>query len=244
MDGEDDDEGDTPIVPQKRKRPATIPNEGQNDNDDGTRRTRKAKINEDEKAGEEAARRLDRLAAAAAAAAKLASGPDKLVKKMMRQHNLPVPKYDPTACERRDEVNHLTKKHIKHVSPAMLANINTGRDVGGKKNKFYWSETRKEIAKDDTTAPAQQFKRWVDEEDEMVTWLIIPSSLKTVHTGKVLIPISEIVNKNPKFPEFTVTETILGAHIRTGESIIKAYKIKYEKMDEDHIKFAREVLEK
>jgi hypothetical protein len=89
----------------------TISNEDQIDDDIETSLTKRPKPNDepnkDEKASDEAARRLDRLAAAAAAAAaaKLASSPYKLVKKMMRRHYIPVPKYIPTAHERRNEVN-------------------------------------------------------------------------------------------------------------------------------------------
>jgi hypothetical protein len=78
----------------------------------------------------------------------------------------------------------------------------------------------------------------------MTTWLIVPVSLKSINTGRLLIPVSEIDNKNPKFPEFTIMDTIVGAHVRTGEEVVRAYKIKYVKMDDDQVAIAQEMMEK
>jgi hypothetical protein len=153
---------------------------------------------DEEKAGDKGTRRLGRKAATAIASP-LSSGRTKWVKKMMQQLDIPAPKYVPTASERREEVKQLAKDHVKYVAPTLLSNTNTG-DIFGKKTKFDWQKSRKQIADDRVSAPTQKFQKWVDEEDEMTTWLIVPVSLKSINTGKLLIPVSKSSTRTQSSP--------------------------------------------
>ena len=169
----------------------------------------------------------------------------KVFESMKKQAHIPTPKYVPTGQERRDEVKLLAKEHVRHVAPTILANIKTNRDVGGIKNKFDGADSRREIRKDQIKTPDFKPEKWVDENDEDTTWLVIPVSRKFINTGSSMIPVIDILNKSIKHPEFTFVEAIMGAHTKTGKEVIKAYKIKYEKMsDEQAISRANSMFKK
>jgi hypothetical protein len=46
-----------------------------------------------------------------------------------------------------------------------------------------------------------------------------------------MVPIADIVIKSVKYPEFTFVESIMGPHVKTGKQVVKAHKMKYEKLD-------------
>jgi hypothetical protein len=143
----------------------------------------------------------------------------KVFESMKKQAHIPTPKYVPTGQERRD--------------------------VGGIKNKFDGADSRREIRKDQIKTPDFKPEKWVDENDEDTTWLVIPVSRKFINTGSSMIPVIDILNKSIKHPEFTFVEAIMGAHTKTGKEVIKAYKIKYEKMsDEQAISRANSMFKK
>jgi hypothetical protein len=190
------------------------------------------KIKESEKTDEDkAARRYHTLAVAASV--KPSIDTDKIFESMRKQGHIPVPKFVPTGHERRREVNLLARKHVQHVAPAMSANIETNRDVHGGVNKFDWAEGRREILKNLIKTPDHKFEKRIDDNDAKISWLTIPFSIKTINIGGTLISVADIVDKSFLHPEFTFIEAIMGTHVKTGKEVVKAYKLKHEKMDCD-----------
>ncbi|CAN9283339.1 unnamed protein product [Alternaria alternata] len=190
------------------------------------------KIKESEKTdNDKAAQRYHTLAVAASV--KPSIDTDKIFESMRKQGHIPVPKFVPTGHERRREVNLLAQKHVQHVAPAMSANIETNRDVHGGVNKFDWAEGRREIPKSLIKTPDHKFEKRVDNDDANISWLTIPFSIKTINIGGTLISVADIVDKPFLHPEFTLIEAIMGTHAKTGKEVVKAYKLKHEKMDGD-----------
>ncbi|KAI4606910.1 hypothetical protein J4E83_009821 [Alternaria metachromatica] len=224
-------------VPQKRKRDsATTDDDASDDSDDSplSKKVRSAD-EETEKKNEgkdnEATRRY-RTAATAASLKPSTNNANKFLDSMRKQRSIPTPRYVPTGAERRDEVNQLAAKHVRHVAPAMLANNATNRDVGGAMNKFDWAEKNREIKPDQIKArpSTSMFQKWVDEEDEHVTWLVIPASRKFINMEGSMVPIVDIVNRSIKYPEWTFVEEVLGPHWKTGKEVVKAVKVKFERL--------------
>jgi hypothetical protein len=178
---------------------------------------------------DKAARRYHTLAVAASV--KPSIDTDKIFESMRKQGHIPVPKFVPTGHERRREVNPLAQKHVQHVAPAMSANIETNRDVHGGVNKFDWAEGRREIPKNLIKTPDHKFEKRVDDDDANISWLTFPFSIKTINIGGTLISVADIVDKPFLHPEFTFIEAIMGTHARRGKEVVKAYKLKYEKME-------------
>jgi len=152
---------------------------------------------------------------------------------MRKQRSIPTPRYVTTGRERRDEVNQLAARHVRHVAPAMLANNATNRDVGGAMTKFDWAETKCEIPTSQIKAPAHALQKWVDADDEHITWFVIPASHKYINTGSMMVPIADIVDKSIKYPEWTFVEKIMGPHWKAGVEVVKAVKVKYEKLTDE-----------
>ncbi|KAB2098981.1 hypothetical protein AG0111_0g12829 [Alternaria gaisen] len=171
------------------------------------------KIKESEKTDEDkAARRYHTLAVAGSV--KPSIDTDKIFESMRKQGHIPVPKFVPTGHERRREVNLLARMHVQHVGPAMSAKIETNRDVHG-------------------GTPDHKFEKRIDDNDANISWLTIPFSIKAINIGGTLISVADIVNKPFLHPEFTFIEAIMGTHVKTGKEVVKAYKLKHEKMDCD-----------
>jgi hypothetical protein len=166
----------------------------------------------------------------------------KLFDSMRKQGHIPTAKNVPTSFERRGEVQHLASVHIHHVAPTILANIETNRDVGGQTSKFDRADKRREITKDQIKAPEYALKKWVDKDDEHITWLVIPASQKYINMGNSMVPISEIVNKSIKYPQFTFVEAIMGPHKKTEKEVVKAHKLKYEKLTDEQVMARMEVM--
>ncbi|KAH8637737.1 hypothetical protein IG631_05507 [Alternaria alternata] len=175
---------------------------------------------------------------AVAASVKPSIDTDKVFESMRKQGHIPVPKFVPTGHERRREVNLLAQKHVQHVAPAMSANIETKRDIHGGVNKFDWADGRREIPKNLIKTPDHEFEKRVDDDDANISWLTIPFSIKTINIGGTLISVADIVDHPFLHPEFTFVEAIMGTHAKTGKEVVKAYKLKDEKMDGDQA-FAR-----
>jgi hypothetical protein len=188
------------------------------------------KVKESEKNDKDkAARRYHTLAVAASV--KPSIDTDKIFESMRKQGHIPVPKLVPTGHERRREVNLLAQKHVQHVAPAMSANIETNRDVHGGVNKFDWADGRRGIPENLIKTPDHKFEKRVDDDDANVSWLTIPFAIKTINIGGTLISVADIVDKPFLHPEFTFKEAIIGTHAKTGKEVVKAYKLKYEKME-------------
>lgn len=204
-----------------------------NDSSNELRRSHQhKKIKESEKTyKDKAARRYHTLAVAASM--KPSIDTDKIFESMRKQRHIPVPKFVSTGHERRREVNLLARKHVQHVAPAMSANIETNRDVHGGMNKFDWAEGRREIPKNLIKILDHKFEKRVDDDDANISWLTIPFSIKTINIGGTLISVADIVDKPFLHPEFTLIEAIMGIHAKTGKDVVKAYKLKYEKMECD-----------
>jgi cyclophilin family peptidyl-prolyl cis-trans isomerase len=228
------DHSHDPGTPQKRKRENSASDGNLDDDLLDSPRYKKGKQDEEvekenERKGKEAARH--QYMAAIAASMRPSVNTSKLFKSMKKQAHIPKPKYVPTGNERRKEVKLLAKEHVRHVAPTMLANIKTNRDVEGKKNKFDLAESRREIPKNLIKAPEYKAKKWVDENDDNVTWLEVPVSMKTINTNSSMVSVDDIVNHPYKNPEFTLVKTIFGPHAKTGEEVVKAYTIKHEKLE-------------
>ncbi|CAN9244343.1 unnamed protein product [Alternaria alternata] len=166
-----------------------------------------------------------------AASVKPSIDTDKIFESMRKQGHIPVPKFVPTGHERRREVNLLAQKHVQHVAPAMSANIETNRDVHGGVNKFDWADGRRGIPGNLIKTPDHKFEKRVDDDDANISWLTIPFAIKTINIGGTLISVADIVDKPFLHPEFTFIEAIMGTHAKTGKEVVKAYKLKYEKME-------------
>ncbi|KAI4612779.1 uncharacterized protein J4E87_010042 [Alternaria ethzedia] len=225
--------------PRKRKRDSATTDESASDSSSSSPLSKKAKTaseetdNKNSRKETEATRRY-RTAATAASLKPSTTNAHKFLDRMRKQRSIPTPRYVPTGAERRTEVNALAAKHVRHVAPAMLANANSNRDVGGAMTKFDWAEKTREI--DPTqikTPPASStstFQKWVDEEDEHVTWLVIPASRKFINMEGSMVPVVDIVNKSIKYPEWTFVEEIKGLHWRTGKEVVKAVKVRFERL--------------
>ena len=222
--------------PQKRKRDsATIDDSASSSS---SPLSKKAKTSDEETynktSGKESeATRRYRTAATAASLKPSTTNAHKFLDSMRKQRSIPTPRYVPTGAERRTEVNQLAAKHVRHVAPAMLANNNSNRDVGGAMTKFDWEETKREIPATQiktTPSSAFQFQKWVDEEDEHVTWLVIPASRKFINMEGSMVPVVDIVNKSIKYPEWTFVEEIKGPHWKTGVEVVKAVKVRFERL--------------
>ncbi|CAN9214050.1 unnamed protein product [Alternaria alternata] len=188
------------------------------------------KVKESEKTDKDkAARRYHTLAVAASV--KPSIDTDKIFESMRKQGHIPVPRFVPTGHERHREVNPLAQKHVQHVAPAMSANIETNRDVHGGVNKFDWAEGRREIPKNLIKTPDHKFEKRVDDDDAKISWLTIPFSIKTINIDGTLISVADLVDNPFLHPEFTFIEAIMGTYVKTGKEVVKAYKLKYEKME-------------
>jgi len=225
-------------VPQKRKRDSATTDDDASDDSDDSPLSKKAR-SADEEAGnknngkETEATRRYRTLATAASLKPSTNNANKFLDTMRKQRSIPTPRYVPTGRERRDEVNQLAARHVRHVAPAMLANNATNRDVGSAMTKFDWAETKREINPSQIKAPAHALQKWVDSDDEHITWFVIPASHKYINTGSMMVPIADIVDKSIKYPEWTFVEKIMGKHWKTGEEIVKAVKVKYEKLTDE-----------
>ncbi|KAI4703529.1 hypothetical protein J4E89_010105 [Alternaria sp. Ai002NY15] len=225
-------------VPQKRKRDSTATDNDASDDSDDSPLSKKARSadegteKKDDGKETEATRRY-RTAATAASLKPSTNNANKFLDSMRKQRSIPTPRYVPTGRERREEVNQLAAKHVRHVAPAMLANNATNRDVGGAMNKFDWAEKNREIKPDQIKAPAHTLQKWVDSDDEHITWFVIPASHKYINTGSMMVPIADIVDKSIKYPEWTFVEKIMGKHWKTGEEVVKAVKVKFERLTDE-----------
>ncbi|KAI4663915.1 uncharacterized protein J4E88_010765 [Alternaria novae-zelandiae] len=224
---------------QKRKRDSTTTDDSASSSSSSSPLSKKAKPADEETnkktSGKESeATRRYRTAATAASLKPSTTNAHKFLDSMRKQRSIPTPRYIPTGAERRTEVNALAAKHVRHVAPAMLANNNSNRDVGGAMTKFDWQETKREIPATQIKTPSPsstfQFQKWVDEEDEHVTWLIIPASRKFINMEGSMVPVVDIVNKSIKYPEWTFVEEIKGLHWRTGKEVVKAVKVMFERL--------------
>ena len=226
--------------PQKRKRDSLATDDDNSDDSGDSTLSKKAKIadEETEKKGEgkenEAARRYRTLATAASLKPST-NNANKFLDSMRKQRSIPTPRYVPTGRERRDEVNQLAARHVRHVAPAMLANNATKRDIGGAMTKFDWAESKREIPTSQikSSPSTSMFQKWVDEEDEHVTWLVIPASRKFINMEGSMVPVVDIVNRSIKYPEWTFVEEVLGPHWKTGKEVVKAVKVKFERLTDE-----------
>jgi hypothetical protein len=75
-----------------------------------------------------------------------------------------------------------------------------GRDIGGKNNKFDFQKVRE--GPSINTVTEWKGKKWVDEEDANVTWFHIPKSQKYVNTGGTMVPVEQVVQGAPQYPQF------------------------------------------
>ncbi|KAI4649952.1 uncharacterized protein J4E78_008233 [Alternaria triticimaculans] len=225
-------------VPQKRKRDSATTDDDASDDSDDSPLSKKARSADEEAENKnngketEATRRF-RTIATAASLKPSTNNANKFLDTMRKQRSIPTPRYVPTGRERRDEVNQLAARHVRHVAPAMLANNATNRDVGGAMTKFDWAETKREIDPSQIKAPAHALQKWVDSDDEHITWFVIPASHKYINTGSMMVAIADIVDKSIKYPEWTFVEKIMGPHWKTGEEVVKAVKVKYEKLTDE-----------
>ncbi len=188
---------------QKRKRDSASSDGDSDDDSRDSPQIKKVKNTdeetekENERKGDEAARRHHTLAVAASTKPR-GNSTGKLFASMKKHAHIPIPKYVRAGSERRSEVNLLPKQRVRHVAPTMLANIATNRDIGGKMSKFDWADTKREIKQDQIKAPAHQLEKWVDKDDKDITWLVIPASRKFINMGDSMIRIADIVDKSFK----------------------------------------------
>ncbi|KAI4643885.1 uncharacterized protein J4E79_011157 [Alternaria viburni] len=240
-------------VPQKRKRDSATTDDdasddASDDSDDSplSKKARSADEETDKKnTGKESeATRRYRTLATAASLKPSTNNANKFLDSMRKQRSIPTPRYVPTGAERRSEVNELAAKHVQHVAPAMLANNNSNRDVGGAMTKFDWAEKNREIKPDQIKTPAYALQKWVDADDEHITWFVIPASHKYINTGSTMVPIADIVDKSIMYPEWTFVEEVLGPHWKTGVAVVKAVKVKYEKLTDEQSLERMEVMVK
>jgi len=234
---------------QKRKRDSTATDDDVSDASDDSPLSKKARSADEETdkktSGKESeATRRYRTTATAASLKPSTNNANKFLESMRKQHSIPTPRYVPTGAERRTEVNQLAAKHVRHVAPAMLANNKSNRDVGGAMTKFDWAEKKREIKPEQIKAPAHALQKWVDSDDEHITWFVIPASHKYINTGSMMVPIVDIVDKSIKYPEWTFVEKIKGPHWKTGEEVVKAVKVKYEKLTDEQSLERMEVMVK
>ncbi|KAI4702880.1 hypothetical protein J4E81_001753 [Alternaria sp. BMP 2799] len=226
---------------QKRKRDSATTDDSASDDPDSSPLSKKAKTADEDTdnktSGKETeATRRYRTAATAASLKPSTTNAHKFLDSMRKQRSIPTPRYVPTGAERRTEVNALAAKHVRHVAPAMLANVATNRDVGGAMTKFDWAETKREIPASQIKTPSPSpsststFQKWVDEEDEHVTWLVIPASRKFINVEGSMVPVVDIVNKSIKYPEWTFMEEVKGPHWKTGVEVVKAVKVRFERL--------------
>jgi len=227
-------------VPQKRKRDSATTDDDASDDSDDSPLSKKARSADEETENKnygketEATRRYRTLATAASLKPST-NNANKFLDSIRKQRSIPTPRYVPTGRERRDEVNQLAARHVRHVAPAMLANNATNRDVGGAMTKFDWAATKREIPASQIKAPpsTSMLQKWVDEEDEHVTWLVIPASRKFINMEGSMVPVVDIVNRSIKYPEWTFVEEVLGPHWKTGKEVVKAVKVKFERLTDE-----------
>ncbi|KAI4653283.1 hypothetical protein J4E93_001045 [Alternaria ventricosa] len=236
---------------QKRKRNSATTDDSASDDSDDSTPSRKAKTADEEtekkdEGKETQATRRYRTAATAASLKPSTNNANKFLDSMRKQRSIPTPRYVPTGAERRTEVNQLAAKHVRHVAPAMLANKNSNRDVGGAMTKFDWAATKREIPASQIKTPpsTSMLQKWVDSDDEHITWFVIPASHKYINTGSMMVPIADIVDKSIKYPEWTFVEKIMGPHWKTGVEVVKAVKVKYEKLTDEQSLERMEVMVK
>lgn len=51
--------------------------------------------------------------------------------------------------------------------------------------------------------------------------------------GSSFVPVADIVKGSIRYLEFTFVEAIMGTKAKTGKEVVKAYNLKYEKMDDE-----------
>jgi len=228
-------------VPQKRKRDSATTDDdasdASDDSDDSplSKKARSADEQTENKNNgkENEATRRYRTLATAASLKPSTNNANKFLDTMRKQRSIPTPRYVPTGAERRSEVEHLAAKHVRHVAPSMLANNKSNRDVGGAMTKFDWAATKREIPSSQIKTSPSTPQKWVDADDEHITWFVIPASHKYINTGSMMVPIADIVDKSIKYLEWTFVEKIMGPHWKTGEEVVKAVKVKYEKLTDE-----------
>jgi hypothetical protein len=103
-----------------------------------------------------------------------------------------------------------------------------GRDIGGKNNKFNFQKVRE--GPSINTVTEWKGKKWVDEEDANVTWFHIPKSQKYVNTGGTMVPVEQVVQGAPQYPQFEFHKNAMVWSDKLKKGIVGAYKIRYEKM--------------
>jgi len=223
---------------QKRKRDSSATDEDVSDDSCDSTPSKKARSADEEaeikNTGKESeVTRRYRTLATAASLKPSTNNANKFLDSMRKQRSIPTPRYVPTGAERRDEVNQLAARHVRHVAPAILANNKSNRDVGGAMTKFDYAAIKREVPASQIEIPASTLQKWVDEDDEHITWFVIPTSHKYINTGSMMVPIVDIVEKSIKYPEWTFVEKIMGPHWNTGVEVVKAVKVKYEKLTDE-----------
>jgi hypothetical protein len=120
------------------------------------------------------------------------------------------------------------KTQVTGTAAALHPSLNPDRDIGGLKNKF--DHQRERATPTEANTSAWRGSKWTDESDPGITWFQIPVSKKTLALSGRMVPVSEILAKSVKFPEFTYMGEVMVTQPKTGKEVPDFYKITYEKL--------------
>lgn len=121
---------------------------------------------------------------------------------------------------------------IKHVFPLLAdPKLSKALDLNTKKTKWEIEDSKKTAIK----VQPSRCKKWNDPEDPSITYFKVPKTQPYIGVGKKMTPVLDILEHPWKNPEYTLLKTIRGPHFRTGEQVVKEYKIKHEQLSKGQI---------
>lgn len=174
----------------------------------------------------DATQELDR--AANAEAARLEKPTNKHLKAMSKWGFINVDKAAAKVGDHRGDITTL-KHQVIHLAPALDPTRDLDRDVDGKKNKFDYQKAREAVP--ERKISEWKGKKWTDENDDNITWFMVPASQKYLSFSGRMVPIQDILSKSPQFPEFDHMGDVDVEHPKTKKMVVGFHKITYEKMN-------------